>query len=307
MQLLKSIARVFAGDRRATFEEFFEAYLLHPTADARDRLFDAYFRSSAKVLLHARTAQEQFLVDSSDNFMAREIFVQGSSQFARVASAFDILKTELGIDPAERTLVDIGANIGVICLPVVARGLCKSAIAIEPTPSVCRVLRANIALNGLEDAIRVYETALSDSSGCVDFELSRDNSGDNRISVKSNENAFDEENREKISVKLSRFDQLFANLDLDATVVWMDVQGFEGKVLAGATNITHKKPPLVTEFWPYGMRRAQTYELLRESLSAYGRFRVLDGQSSWRPMSELDALRDSLPGVYFVDILCVAE
>lgn len=307
MQLLKKITQAFAGERRSTFEEFVDEYLLHPTADARNRLFDAYFRSTAKVLLHARAAQEQFLVESSDNVMAREIFVQGSSQWDRVAYAFDILKTDLGIDPAERTLVDIGANIGVICVPVVARGLCKSAIAIEPTPSVCRVLRANIALNGLEDAIRVYETALSDSSGFVEFELSRDNSGDNRVSVKSSENVFDEDQRAKISVKMSRFDQLFENLDLGATVVWMDVQGFEGKVLAGATNITSAKPPLVTEFWPYGMRRAKTYELMRESLSTYGRFRVLDGQSNWRRMSELDALRDSLSGINFVDILCVAE
>lgn len=307
MQLLKKIARAFARDRRSTVEEFFEEYLLHPTADARDRLFDAYFRSGARILLHASAAQEQFLVESSDNFMAREIFVRGSSQFDRVAYAFDILRTDLGIDPAERTLIDIGANIGVICVPVVARGLCKSAIAIEPTPSTCRVLRANIALNGLEDAVRVYETALSDSSGFVEFELSHDNSGDNRVSVKSRENVFDEDRRAKISVKMSRFDQLFGNLDLGATVVWMDVQGFEGKVLAGASNIISAKPPLVTEFWPYGMRRAETYELMRESLSAYGRFRVLDGQSNWRRMSELDALRDSLSGINFVDILCAAE
>jgi FkbM family methyltransferase len=307
MTLFQRIAQAFDGERRSTFEEFFEEYLLHPSAAARDRIFDAYFRSSAKVLLHARAAREQFLVESSDNVMAREIFVQGSSQFDRVAHAFDILKAELGIDPVERTLIDIGANIGVICVPVVARGLCKSAIAIEPTPSVCRVLRANIALNGLENAVSVYETALSDSGGFAEFELSRENSGDNRVSVKSSENVFDEDKRAKISVKMSRFDQLFEKLDLSTSVVWMDVQGFEGKVLAGATNITSAKPPLVSEFWPYGMRRAQTYELMREALSAYDRFRVLDGQSNWQQMSELDALRDSLSGIDHVDIICVAE
>lgn len=307
MTFFQRIAQAFDGERRSTFEEFFEEYLLHPNDAARDCLFDAYFRSNAKVLLHARASREQFIVESSDNFMAREIFVQGHSQFDRVAHAFDILKTEFGIDPVARTLIDIGANIGVICVPVVARGLCKSAIAIEPTPSVCRVLRANIALNGLENAINVYETALSDSSGFAEFELSCDNSGDNRISVKSRENIFQEDQRAKISVKMSRFDQLFEKLDLDASIVWMDVQGFEGKVLAGATNITSTKPPLVSEFWPYGMRRAQTYELMREALSSYGRFRVLDGQSNWRQMSELDALRDSLSGIDYVDILCVAE
>ena len=40
----------------------------------------------------------------------------------------------------------------------------------------------------------------------------------------------------------------------------MDVQGYEGYILTGAKNTLQFTPPLVTEFWPYGMKRASTYE-----------------------------------------------
>jgi FkbM family methyltransferase len=307
MSVFTRLAQAFDGKSRATFEEFFETYLRAPTDAARDRLFEAYFSSGAKTLLHARAAREQFIVESGDNFMARDLFVSGSSQFDRVEEAFDILRRDAGVDPAQRTLIDIGANIGVISIPIVARGLCRSAIAIEPSPSVCRILRANVALNGLEKAISVYETALADFDGEAQFEISEDNTGDNRIAVASAENTLNEDKRAKISVRMSRFDTLFKDLDLGQCLIWMDVQGYEGKVLSGAKNILAARPPMVSEFWPYGMRRAQSYELMREALSGYARFCVLDGKRRWRPLSELDALRDSITGLDHTDILCLAS
>lgn len=306
MSLFTRLAQSFDGKSRSTFEEFFETYLRAPTDAARNRLFEAYFSQGVKTLLHARAAREQFIVESGDNFMARDLFVSGESQFDRVQEAFDILKQDVGIDPAQRKLIDIGANIGVISIPIVARGLCASAVAIEPSPSVCRILRANVALNGLENAISVYETALADFDGAAQFEISEDNTGDNRIAVDSSENMFNEDKRATISVRMSRFDTLFKDIDLSQCLIWMDVQGYEGKVLSGAPNILAARPPLVSEFWPYGMRRAESYQLMRDALSAYSRFCVLDGSRQWRPLAELDALRDSISGLDHVDILCVA-
>lgn len=307
MTLMHKISQLFDGEKRSTFDEFFDTYLRAPTPAARDRLYQAYFSSGGRTLLHAKACEEQFLVDSRDNFMARELYVQGSSQLDRLTEALALIAEDGRIDPSQRTLVDIGANIGVICIPAVARRLCKSAIAIEPNPFVCRLLRANIALNGLEKAIVVYETALTDTDGSAELEISEDNSGDNRVFVASNEDAFNERARSKISIPTARFDTLLSALDLDDCLIWMDVQGYEGKVLAGAKNILAAGTPIIAEFWPYGMRRAQTFELLCDALSHYRKFCVLDGQKNWRPISQLRALRDSIQGVEHVDILVSAR
>lgn len=307
MSLMQKISQLFDGKDRATFEEFFDVYLHEPTAQHRDRLFQSYFSSGDNTLLHAKASQEQFIVSTTDNFMARDLFVGGSSQFDRVQDAFDLLAQSCGIDTRQRTLIDIGANIGVICVPVVARGLCKAAVAVEPTPSVCRLLRANVALNGLEKSISVYETALGEIDGEAELEISQDNSGDNRITVLSDENLFNENCRDKITISTARFDTLFSDLRLEDCLIWMDVQGYEGKVLAGAKRALSMKTPIVSEFWPYGMRRAQTYDLMRTALSHYDRFCVLDGQKNWRPIAELDALRDSIQSVDYVDILVISK
>jgi FkbM family methyltransferase len=303
--VIRTLSRIFTGESLYTFDEFFDKFLGRPTPAERNRLYQALFDAKTRRLLHAASEHEEFIVDSRDNFMARELFVSGSSQLDRLTQALDLIKQERSIDPARKTLVDIGANIGVICIPAVARGLCARAVAVEPNPSVCKLLRANVALNGLEKRIDVYETALADADGAAEMEISEDNSGDNRVFVASSENAFNERARDKIAIATARFDKLFGALNLDDCIIWMDVQGYEGKVLSGAKNILTAKPPLVSEFWPYGMRRAQTYELLRDALSHYSKFCVLGGEEHWLAMSNLDSVRDSIHGVDHVDILAV--
>lgn len=313
MRLLQNIAkaaRALSGEELYGFEEFMDKFFVNSSHWDRWRIYDVFFARKPGALLHATQSTETFLVDTADNVMSREIFVSGSSQLDTVQRALAIIEKERGLDLASKTFIDIGANIGVLCIPVVARGLCKAAAAIEPTPSTCRVLRANIALNGLQDKISVVEAALSDRKGVAEFELSRENSGDNRLSVVAETNIFNEDQRPKISVPMERFDDLFANLDMNDVVVWMDVQGFEGFVLAGASRILENRTPLVVEFWPYGMKRANSYASLKLALAHYESFYVVSDDTGAagkrRPLSELDSVYDSLdvadkPG--FVDLL----
>ena len=47
----------------------------------------------------------------------------------------------------------------------------------------------------------------------------------------------------------------------------MDTQGFEGHILSGATKLIQYKVPIVTEFWPYGLRKANCLDKFYESLA----------------------------------------
>ena len=60
--------------------------------------------------------------------------------------------------------VDGGANIGAWTV-LAASHAGANVLAVEPAPDTLRVLRANIALNGLESKVTVAPVALSDRSG----------------------------------------------------------------------------------------------------------------------------------------------
>lgn len=281
------IKAIVTGREVDSLDGFVRKYFVNPTWHDRWRLYDAFFANGCDLLLHAPQSKETFIVDARDNNMARSMFVAGGYQFEHIVEVLDRLKEDRPDRTPPRTLLDIGANMGVISIPAVARGLFDRAIAIEPTPSVCRLLRANVALNGLEDSIRVIQTALSDRAGVAEFELSSDNTGDNRISVVSDKNAYGEHSRAKIEVPLTRFDDLSLDVDLSSSLAWIDVQGYEGFVLAGAQRLTAVRTPLVIEFWPYGLERAGSYSKLVEALAVYERFAILGKPAGWHPISHL--------------------
>lgn len=310
---LTRVARVLRGFEMYDLDEFVEKFYINSTEWDRARFYDALFTRRTGMFLHAKQSAEPFIVDTADHFMSREVFTKGSSQFRTVEAAFELIARERGIELTNHTLVDIGANIGVISIPVIARGLCAKAIAVEPTPATCRLLRANIALNGLEESFTVHEVALSNTEGEALFEISEDNTGDNRLTVVAAENAYNEASRQKITVPVKRFDDIFATLDVERCVIWIDVQGFEGFVLAGASKISKTRPPLVLEYWPYGMRRTESLPLLKDALRGYDRFCILFSTmglptGEFRPMSDFENFCDSFvptPGdeIQTLDIL----
>lgn len=176
------------------------------------------------------------------------------------------MSEDFGLD----TLIDIGANIGTICIPAVKRGIAKRAIAIEPEPRNYRLLVANIYLNDVADKIEHYNLALgSKTNQIVTFELSTDNSGDHRVRISSENGKFSEAARQRISVKSTKFDDLIQRLDKTSCLIWMDTQGYEGHILLGADSAVNGRVPMVLEFWPYGMKRADAYASLRTAVMNY--------------------------------------
>ena len=50
------------------------------------------------------------------------------------------------------------------------------------------------------------------------------------------------------------------------TFIWIDTQGYESFVLDGGINTLSKKTPMVIEFWPYGLDKFNSYNLLKKNL-----------------------------------------
>jgi len=179
-----------------------------------------------------------------------------------------LLNTLSLINNDKSVLLDVGANIGTIGILGVSKGFFKRCIAFEPDPNNFKLLQANVTLNGLVDKFELRNEALSnESKSSLNFELSESNYGDHRIQIKKDHGKYDEQDRTIISVKSNTLDSILVNYNLNDCLLFMDTQGFEGHVLSGALSLIQAQVPIVTEFWPYGLKRSDGLEMFYSVLS----------------------------------------
>ena len=221
-------------------------------------------QKEGRELLVVNNFNEKYIVNSSDKIIGRSLYIDGSYDFDTFLHTLEILKNKIKTE----TLVDIGANIGSICIPAVKRGIFKNCFAIEPEPYNFDLLTKNIFINSLSNKIQTFNVALGQfDNEKIKFKLSENNYGDHRIESNSTEkNYFNEDKRKIIDVEIKKLDTVIKDSNPKETLLWMDVQGYEGFVLEGAMNILSKKPPLVIEFWPYGLDKFNSYNLLKKNL-----------------------------------------
>jgi FkbM family methyltransferase len=229
----------------------------------------ANFRSTIpNSFLVSNCDNEIFIISSSDKAIGRYVYVN------KTPHDFAKLDLVIGLLPGLNCnlLIDIGANIGTICIPAITRNRFKKAIAIEPEPTNFSLLSANISLNSLGSRVVAHNVALgaSDDESLV-FELSPNHHGDHRIRCAVSEPEltnclFAESSRNTITVSSTTFNKIVGPVDSSSTLIWIDTQGYEGFALSRADLAMVKNTPICLEFWPYGMKRAGSYFLLKEVL-----------------------------------------
>ncbi len=208
----------------------------------------------------------------TNDLIGKHTFLEGGFEQKVMEAALGLLEHRLGRPPlAGGTFVDIGANIGTSTIPALKQLGAGRAIAVEPAPANTRLLRANIAANGLETLVTVVETALSDRAGRYELEIGPDNSGDCRIRLTDEPGAIGEAGWEVEDVAGMTFDELLqlqhlATSDID--LVWMDTQGHEAQVLEGAASLLASDVPVISEYWPYGLTRAGGLDRLHAIIAA---------------------------------------
>ncbi len=247
---------------------------------------------------------EKYLVFTRDKHISKTVFATGSFDFEKLECVVRLLGASFALE----TLVDVGANIGTICIPAVSRGLARRAIAIEPEPGNFRLLEINVRLNDLNDRIVAHNMAVGPADGqTLQLEVSPDNSGDHRIRISSDDGDYGERARSVIQVESQMLDTVVGSLDAKSTLVWMDTQGYEGQVLLGAANIVAARIPLVLEFWPYGMDRTQSYAGLRAAVMRYENYYDLsESDPGLKPTTDIDVLYRTLEQADgYTDILLV--
>lgn len=207
----------------------------------------------------------KIVVNTSDQVISRALFTNKQIDA-------NILTTALSLIPGQKKLLlDIGANIGTMGIFGVFKGYFEKCIAFEPEPNNFNLLRINILLNDLVEKFELRNEALSDEKkSSLNFELSNTNHGDHRVHLQKAPGLYNEDNRKVISVNVNTLDSVLDGHDTKECLLLMDVQGFEGHVLNGAKNLIIDSVPIISEFWPYGLKRSNGKEIFYEILSNSG-------------------------------------
>ena len=207
-----------------------------------------------------RTGRGLFGVSSRDTGVGRLLFIHRAYEWAVIDKALRIAVAAGKLAPRSRGfLLDIGANVGTVCIPLVAEGRFAGALAVEPEAANHRQLLRNLERNGVAGVVRAFNCAISSTTGTATLELSR-NSGDHRVRMAgtSAPNRYHEDRRPLTGVPVYRLDDLLDSVAVaasDVALIWMDVQGHESHVLEGAQKTLEAGMPVVAEFWPYGLAR----------------------------------------------------
>jgi hypothetical protein len=150
--LTQKIRLILRLSAKAFVKRFYWRLLL-ASERFRSLLFDS---APANILLLSNVGNERFLVTSNDRSISRDVFITGSFEFDK----FDRMLSLLGKHFRKTLLIDVGANIGTICIPAIKRNIFQCAIAIEPDPLNYSLLVSNININGLANMITPHNLAL---------------------------------------------------------------------------------------------------------------------------------------------------
>lgn len=265
-------------------------------------------RNSETILLSSKHGKME--VSTSDQVIARTLFVHGQYQYDDLREALVLIKNHITLNP-NLVGLDIGSNIGPVGLQLVVDGHFKTVLAIEPDPLNYKLLQANIAHNHLDGRLSAMHCALSDEDGEIELELSTTNFGDHRVRVVDTFNiplTGEEARRQTVVVPKRTLDSILQEHHIqpqDIGFINVDIQGHEWYFLKGAVQTLEQNPvPLRMEIWPYGLNRAHTdIDNFVELLSHfYSNMLCLTDDSGVEPVKELRGVIEEL-GDSFIDIL----
>jgi FkbM family methyltransferase len=210
-------------------------------------------------------------------------------------------------DFARPFIVNVGANIGDVALPLTRTG--KRVVAVEPNPETFVRLQRNVRQNGLADRVTCCESAISTEGGTAELVLARD-AGNSEINVPDGRLGFDgvDERKRIVPVKTARLDALLESLHVASSqvaLVWSDTQGFESQVIASAPALWQNGTPLWVEIWPKGLACHGGIQSFLDLCQRHFR-RLLPGcrfEGEPESINALEPITAGLKGAEFTDVL----
>ncbi|MBL7698730.1 MAG: FkbM family methyltransferase [Chitinophagaceae bacterium] len=182
-----------------------------------------------------KTKAGTFLIPNLRDSISLDLFVFGFYEKGLVKLLVEKI-------PREGVFIDVGANIGSICIPVARQRPDITVIAIEASPWIFRYLKKNVELNGVENITPVNFAVYHQSGLSMPMYAPRDLFGKGSLkAVYTSEGEM---------VQTITIDDVKKQFGLPAIhFMKVDVEGFEASVFNGMkqTAVTDK-PKVIFEF-----------------------------------------------------------
>jgi FkbM family methyltransferase len=279
-------------------------------ARRRRRAFLATARRLVPAIALAHPAGS-ILVPSDDLTVRPKLFLNGSrAEFVVLQRAVYVLAAR-GVTLDGSTFVDVGANLGTTSLAALRLHAFGSAVACEPDRQNAAYLRATAALNGFHERLVVIEAAVADRVGRASFARQTGGgdgvrSGVGRLKAGPVPGAAKHDEVEVVTLDALLDRGLVAEGDVG--LLWMDAQGHEGFVLAGARRLLAAGAPVVSALRPNRLARAGCLESFRDialaSFESFVDLRAPTLKDPWSPdIRPIDRLVPLLAAPESTDVL----
>ena len=224
-----------------------QIYRNYPFLRGRSRLFALAMRQVHGYTLAQDQLGNTYVLDL-DSLISSYIYLTG---------AYEPELIKLFVEQAERfgcrSVIDIGANIGVYTLACARASCFEHIYAFEPDPRNRAFLQANLVLNDFLDRVTVYDCALSNTDGTASFRLERKAYSDIWGKTNASNSRFappDENENPYQTVPMRRLDALY-EFNGQSLAIKLDVEGFEKSVLEGMENtLRNNRCILLVEIYP---------------------------------------------------------
>lgn len=223
-------------------------------ASLRELLWYQVIRKFPEWVFPISTRHGRLYINNKDQVISRELFLTGEFEYSKINTVLYLLKN-LSLLKSNGVLLDIGANIGTVCIPLIKENYFLSAFAFEPEPKNYKSLMKGIKNNKLNKRILPFNLALSNRNGELNLAVSEDNFGDHKIQVSTQGSA------KTVKIQSTTLDHFLSSHQINPgniSLIWMDVQGHEKHVLEGCSDLLlNYSIPTVIEFWPHGLNNAK--------------------------------------------------
>jgi FkbM family methyltransferase len=195
-------------------------------------------------------------------------------------SSFHMLSALLSYDIRPASIIDVGANVGQFAVAAAKKFPHAHVHSFEPLPDCASRLRRNV--HRLRN-VSVYDVALGETEGSCTMHVNSYTLSSSLLSLApAHQRAFPYATEVgMVDVQISTLDKTFEDIDLPRPILLkLDVQGYEAKVLAGATNLLKSVDHAVIEASLKPMYEGETlFDGLADLMTAFGfRFKATVGQ-----------------------------
>ena len=232
-------------------------------------------------------------VNPSDHAVARTLVASGQWQ----PKESSLIASKL---PTEGVAIDVGANIGyvtgVMAEKVGPNGL---VLAFEPEETNYGFLERTVSENGWAQ-VSATRAACGDAPGRLALHKDPVNWGNHSLALDAELHVAGTEVVDVVTLDDVMRERRLSRLD----VMKIDVQGWELKVLRGASRLKVLRPTLFAEFFPRGLRAAGTEPLeLWQELLTWGQILMIQSDGGAREVTLKEAIGDPREPSWSVDLM----